>query len=190
MSTGRRSTLLACLIALAGCHEPEPEATDRVAVHVGLVGLDAHNAPVVVLEENEGPRLLRIWIGMSEAQSIAEQKEGRRPPRPNTHDLAERVIHGLAGEVVEVVVNDLRHGIYFATLALRVQGRLVEIDARPSDAIAIALRVDAPIYVHSALFDADEHGAFSAGPGQEIHGPPAGGARPRRSRPATGSLSL
>ena len=75
-------------------------------------------------------------------------------PRPNSHDLARSVIDGLRGEVERVVVTDLRGGTYYATLALRSGGRRVEIDARPSDAIAIALRARAPIFVRDHLFEA------------------------------------
>ena len=74
-------------------------------------------------------------------------------PRPNTHDLTHRVVQGLDGEVLRVVVTELRAGIYYAVLLLRARSGTVEIDSRPSDAIAIALRANAPIFVRSPLFE-------------------------------------
>ncbi len=187
---GLRALLVTSLLTLFACDEPAYRGFDRVLVRVGLVGLDAQNSPVVVLEEDDGPRLLRIWIGMNEARSIAEKIDERRSVRPNTHDLAERVIHGLEGEVVEVVVSDLRHGIYYATMALRIRGKLVEIDARPSDAIAIALRMNAPIFVRTTLFEEDDD-IPDDGKGQEIDWPAHGGPDEQTgSPPATRSVSL
>ena len=140
------------LLALAcspGAPGPEPE----VQVRVERVGLDANDLPVVLLEEDGGERALPIWIGPAEARSIALQVEELESPRPNTHDLAKRVIAELRGAVERVVVTDLRSGTYYATLTLRSGGRLVEIDSRPSDAIAIALRTGAPIFVRTRLFE-------------------------------------
>jgi hypothetical protein len=122
---------------------------------VGVVAVDEHNLPVVVLEEQDGPRLLPIWIGTAEARSIAAEMEQKPAPRPNTHDLAKRIIQGLDGEIVRVVVSDLRNGTYFATIVMLSRGETVDIDARPSDAIAIALRVDAPIFVRASLLDGE-----------------------------------
>jgi hypothetical protein len=145
-----------------GSGEPE------VQVRVERVGLDANDLPVVLLEEHGGERALPIWIGPSEARSIALEIEHFESPRPNTHDLAQRVIDGLRGAVERVVVTDLRAGTYYATLTLRADGRRVEIDSRPSDAIAIALRTGAPIFVRTRLFETSsrlptdtgrEHGA-------------------------------
>ncbi len=144
--------LLTVLLAPSGCAKTPPPI-DAVPVRVGLVAVDTRNLPVVVLEEKEGPRWLPIWIGTAEARSIAIEMEKQPMPRPNTHDLAKRVIQGLQGEVLRVVVTELRSGTYFATLALRVRGEIVEIDSRPSDAIAIALRANAPIFVNPALFE-------------------------------------
>jgi bifunctional DNase/RNase len=79
--------------------------------------------------------------------------EDREMPRPNTHDLGVRMLRLFEGEVARVVVSDLRQGVYFAVMTVRNGDALVEIDARPSDAIAIALRVGAPIFVNPALFD-------------------------------------
>jgi len=144
-------------LLLPACGDREPEAPGRgeeVPVRVGLVGLDSRNLPVVVLEEEGGPRVLHIWIGVSEARSIASEMEERSAPRPNSHDLTKRVILGLEGHVERVVVSDLRDGTFYAILTLRRHGELVEIDARPSDAIAIALRTHAAIFVRAKVFEA------------------------------------
>jgi bifunctional DNase/RNase len=144
--------LLATSLALA-CGRGDGADEHDVAVRVERVGLDANDIPVVLLEERDGSRWLPIWIGTAEAQSIAIQIESLASPRPNSHDLARSVIDGLHGEVERVVVTDLREGTYYATLTLRSDGDHVDIDARPSDAIAIALRTGAPIFVRDHLFD-------------------------------------
>jgi bifunctional DNase/RNase len=144
---------LAALLAL-GCSAAFPAPSD-VPVRVGYVALDTEtDSPVLVLEEIGGTRLLPIWIGVAEARSISAQLNRIRSPRPGTHDLAKRVIDGLAGEVERVVVTDLSDGVYYALLFLRTPRGVVEIDARPSDAIAIALRFEAPVFVREAVFGA------------------------------------
>ena len=159
--------LVPALMLLTTCEEPLG-SPDDVPVRVGRVVLDQRNLPVVVLEERDGSRWLPIWIGPAEARSIALQIEEKTSPRPNTHDLAKRVIDGLQGEVVRVVVTELRDSTYFATLALRVRGDVVVIDSRPSDAIAIALRVGAPIFVRAPLFDVVNDGVEGGESGQQI----------------------
>jgi bifunctional DNase/RNase len=130
------------------------------------VALDrASGAPVVVLEESGGDRSLPIWIGIAEAQSIASEMENHKPPRPNTHDLAKRLIDRLEGALQRVVVTDLRDGTYYAVLILAVNGEVIEVDARPSDAIAIALRCGAPVFVREMLFE--EASRSSPGEGEE-----------------------
>jgi hypothetical protein len=123
---------------------------------------------VVVLKEQGGPRLLRIWIGPAEAQSIALEKAERKSPRPNSHDLARRLIDGLEGRLEKVVVSELREGTFYAILFVEAGGRRVEIDARPSDAIAIALRADAPIFVRSEVLDEAGELGTPDGSGQAI----------------------
>ncbi len=153
----RRLPLALLLLALAGltCRaRPPREGESDIPVQVELVGLDAQDSPVVVLKEEAGPRLLRIWIGPAEAQSIALEKAERSSPRPNTHDLATRLIDGLEGRLLKVVVSELREGTFYAILFVESEGRVVEIDARPSDAIAIALRADAPIFVRAEVLEA------------------------------------
>ncbi len=159
--------LVPSLLLTATCAEPLG-SPDEVPVQVGRVVLDQRNLPVVILEEQNGPRWLPIWIGPAEARSIAIEMEDQTSPRPNTHDLAKRVIDGLHGEVVRVVVTELRNATYFATLALRVRGDVVVIDSRPSDAIAIALRVEAPIFVRAPLFEAVKKSVEVGESGQQI----------------------
>jgi bifunctional DNase/RNase len=150
---------LACALAACtlSCGSRAPGEHD-VAVRVERVGLDANDLPVVLLEERSGSRWLAIWIGTAEAESIAMSIESIASPRPNSHDLARSVIAGLHGEVERVVVTDLRNGTYYATLALRTGRQHLEIDARPSDAIAIALRTQAPIFVRDHLFEHSDAG--------------------------------
>ena len=144
---------VAVVLLLAACGGREAANPD-VAVRVDSVVLDERvGSPVVVLLEREGERSLPIWIGMAEAQSIAAEMEKFRPERPNTHDLATRLIHGLEGEVERVVVTELRGGTFYAVLVIEAHGKRIEIDARPSDAIATALRVGAPILVREPVFD-------------------------------------
>jgi bifunctional DNase/RNase len=120
---------------------------------VEAVALDPQTrGPVVILEEIAGSRRLPIWIGHAEAASIDNRLRERETIRPNSHDLAKRLVDGLGGEVLRVVVTDLEGGIYYARIVLRSAGRTVEIDARPSDAIAIALRTRAPLFVTEPLF--------------------------------------
>lgn len=161
----RMAPLLAAL--LAGCTEQsaDPQRAE-VAVEVASIGVDPNGMPVVLLADRLGARSLPIWIGLAEAHSIAAEMEHRRPPRPNTHDLAKRLIDDLEGALERVVVTDLREGTYYAVIFLSTRGRRIEVDARPSDAIALALRCGAPLFVREALFEAE---------GARI--PPAGGER-------------
>jgi hypothetical protein len=102
---------------------------------------------IVVLREEEGDRFLPIWIGPFEADAITIQLQGMEVQRPLTHDLLKTVIEQLGGEVIHIVINGLERNTYFARIVLEVAGDTVEIDSRPSDAIALAVRVSAPLYV-------------------------------------------
>ena len=145
---------------------------DEVPVRVEGLALDgAADSPVVILVEADGERRLPIWIGLPEAHSIAAHLDERTPPRPNSHDLAKRLIENLDGEVRRIVVTELRDGVYYARIDLEHDGRTVAVDARPSDAIAIGLRLGAPLFVRAALF---ETSALEPGsPGREIRGSPS-----------------
>ncbi|GAB4519467.1 MAG: bifunctional nuclease family protein [Anaerolineae bacterium] len=102
---------------------------------------------VVVLKETSSDRYLPIWIGPFEADAITIELQEMPPPRPMTHDLLKSVIRELGGRVVHVVINDLRQDVFYARIVVEVNGRQVEIDSRSSDAIALAVRVKAPIFV-------------------------------------------
>jgi len=147
-------------------------AADEVAVRVEGLALDGDSdAPVVILVETDGERRLPIWIGLAEAQSIAAHLDDHTPPRPNTHDLAKRLIEGLDAEISRIVVTELRDGIYYARIDLERDGRTIPVDARPSDAIAIGLRLGAPLFVRAALFETSDLAPGS--PGREIRGTPS-----------------
>jgi bifunctional DNase/RNase len=109
---------------------------------------------VVILKDLESDRYLPIWIGPCEAESITIELQGVAVARPLTHDLLKTVVINLGGKVSQVVVNDLRNDTFYARILLSVNGRQMEIDARPSDAIALAVRARVPIYVAEAVMDA------------------------------------
>jgi bifunctional DNase/RNase len=166
------------VLAAVGCRDDPDDAAREIPVHVSTVALDAGNVPVVILEEDAGPRLLPIWIGSAEATSIAAEMHKQRPARPNSHDFAARLIEGLEGELLRVVVTEIRDGTFYALLVLRVHGKLVEIDARPSDAIATALRAGAPILVREEVFEAAGEAQGSSEHKQSVGWPPATGSPP------------
>ncbi len=119
-----------------------------VEVEVYEILLDESvKAPVVVLREKNGDRILPIWIGQAEAISIAYAMEEIGTERPLTHDLIKLIIDGFGAKLDKVVINDLRDNTYFARLIFKMDSTIISIDARPSDSIAIALRTKSPIYV-------------------------------------------
>ncbi|HKX74898.1 MAG TPA: bifunctional nuclease family protein [Acidimicrobiia bacterium] len=121
---------------------------DRVPVDVVGVRVELpSNSPIVLLRERTGNRYLPIWIGAPEAQAIVSALDGVEPPRPQTHDLLRSVIDTLGGVVEGVEVVDLRDNIFFADLVINQGGRTVRVSSRPSDAIALAVRVEAPVFV-------------------------------------------
>ncbi|TNE70424.1 hypothetical protein EP331_12310 [bacterium] len=110
-------------------------------------------AYALVLNEHEGSRRLPIIIGTFEAQAIALELEHIRPPRPMTHDLIRNIVQQFNSFVKEVVVNELKEGTFFAKIFIQNEFSEIEVDARPSDAIAVAIRFSAPIYVASKVLD-------------------------------------
>lgn len=125
-----------------------------VRVRVAHLGLDrTSNTPVVVLKEEEGERTLPIWIGAPEANAIALELQGVKPERPLTHDLMKLLVAGLGGELRRVVISGLRENTYVAELLIYRAGDVFEVDARPSDSIALALRMHAPIYTIDDLLN-------------------------------------
>jgi bifunctional DNase/RNase len=125
-----------------------------VRVRVAHLGLDrTTNTPVVILQEEEGERTLPIWIGASEANAIALELQGVRPERPLTHDLMKLLVAGLGGELRRVVIASLRENTYLAQLLIYRGGEVFEVDARPSDSIALALRMNSPIFLNEELLE-------------------------------------
>lgn len=119
----------------------------------GLMVDPVTNMPIVILHDSDGKRILPIWVGVFEANAIALQIENVSTPRPMTHDLLRNVIQDLNGDVQKIVVSDLKGNTFYAVLHVVVAGEMVMIDARPSDAIALALRVRAPIFAEDAVID-------------------------------------
>ena len=113
----------------------------------------ATNQRVVILKDGQGERYLFIWIATAEAYSIAMELQGTTSLRPLTHDLLKSVITELGGKIVSVIVNDLADDIFYARIVLDADGRHVEVDSRPSDAIALAVRAKVPIYVAENVLD-------------------------------------
>ncbi len=115
------------------------------------------NQSIVVLKEESSGRTLPIWVGLFEANAITMGIEHTWTPRPMTHDLIKNVIDGMNAKVRQITVNDLRSNTFYAIISLEFDGRKVEIDSRPSDAIALALRVEAPIFVAEKVLDSAGH---------------------------------
>jgi len=125
-----------------------------VQMKVAAVGLEpTSNAPFILLKDEEQGIVLLIGIGIFEATQISMKLENQEPPRPMTHDLLKSVLDGLGAKVSKIFVNALAQDTFFAQITLEMNGSVVEIDSRPSDAIALALRVQAPIYVAEEVLD-------------------------------------
>ncbi|EKP95913.1 hypothetical protein ThesuDRAFT_00363 [Thermaerobacter subterraneus DSM 13965] len=131
--------------------EGERALVEMKVLSVGMVqGSDGN---VVVLKEADGDRLLVIAVGLAEASAIALQLQGMQPPRPLTHDLIVNLVRRMQGEIVRVVVHDLRDETFIGQIDIQTEHGIMEVDARPSDAIAVALRADAPIYVAEPVLE-------------------------------------
>jgi len=128
-----------------------------VEVEIGMVRLDPDaKTPIVILREKEGKskRILPIWIGVFEAIAIATEIEQQTLARPMTHDLLKSVIDSLGAEIVSVLVSDLKEDTFYAEINLRQSdGKVIKIDSRPSDAIALGLRAKSPIYVAEKVME-------------------------------------
>jgi bifunctional DNase/RNase len=119
----------------------------------GLTVDPVTNMPIVILHDIDDKRILPIWVGVFEANAIALQIENVHTPRPMTHDLLRNVIHDLQASVERVVVSDVKDNTFFAHIHLDTPAGKVAIDARPSDAIALALRTRSPIWVEEAVIE-------------------------------------
>ncbi|NOX36406.1 MAG: hypothetical protein GXO78_02630 [Calditrichaeota bacterium] len=136
-----------------------------IEVKINGLFLTQSQASGVILKEIHGERTLPIIIGEYEAQSIALGLENIKPPRPITHDLTLRIIESLGGQIERVIVTDLRNNTYYAIIQIRRKMKLYEIDARPSDAIALAVRQNIPIYVEEEVM---RKGAYTPDEMQEL----------------------
>ena len=129
-------------------------STGEVEVRIrGLMMDPVTSMPMIVLKDIAGEGVLPIWVGIFEANAIALEIEKSTTPRPMTHDLLRNVLRGFAARVTRVVVSELRDDTFFAVIWLDRNGEAISIDARPSDALALAMRSDCPIYVSRAVMD-------------------------------------
>ncbi len=125
-----------------------------IEVRVAHLGLDrTTNTPVVILQEQGGDRVLPIWIGPAEASAIAMELAGMKFARPLTHDLLKLVIVGLGADLRKVIITQVKDNTYYAELHIYRGDAVVNIDARPSDSIAVALRLKAPIFTSDELLE-------------------------------------
>jgi len=129
--------------------------SDMVRVELTKIMIsDTMDQQIIVLKEKDGSRSFPIVIGIYEALAIDRGVKGRKTERPLTHDLLMSVIDSLSATLQRVVVNDLRNSTFYAKLVLRQNGRTIEVDSRPSDAIALAVQRDIPIFVAEKVLDA------------------------------------
>jgi hypothetical protein len=134
----------------------------------GLMVDPVTNMPIVILKDADDKHILPIWVGVFEANAIALQVESIVPPRPMTHDLLHDVLATLGAEVGRVVVSDLRDNTYYATVEVRLGDTTYTIDSRPSDALALALRADAPVFVETSVLEMAESGVDSASEAERL----------------------
>ena len=127
----------------------------------GLVMDPVTNMPIVILKDVGGTAVLPIWVGIYEANAIALEIEKVTTPRPMTHDLLKNLLLGLETQVQKVVVNELRDDTFYALIWLEKDGQKMSIDSRPSDALALALRVDCPIYVEDEVLKSSKNSGTS-----------------------------
>ena len=120
-----------------------------IEMQVGGLGFDPRNlSPLVLLRDAEELNYLPIWIGVFEAASIAMELQGTQPPRPMTHDLLKSLTEELGGNIRRILINDVKDGTFYALIEIEnKEGKVINLDARPSDAIALAVRAHAPIFV-------------------------------------------
>ena len=112
------------------------------------------NMPIIILKDSTGQKALPIWVGIFEANAIALEIESISTPRPMTHDLLKNLAQGMKAEIQHILVNELKDNTFYAVIVLNHNGNTLNIDSRPSDAIALALRVKAPIYVEEKVIEA------------------------------------
>lgn len=125
------------------------------------------NAPIVILKDMDEKNALPVWIGVLEASAIASELEKIRFTRPMTHDLLKEILKSMNVVLSKIEVNDLKDNVYYASIHMALSGKSYVIDARPSDAIALALRMGAPIFVDSSVLDKSRSNPSSASPGEK-----------------------
>src|SRR5712691_9841837 len=152
--------LVFCLVVFLGvCVSPlrsvsQPLDEDILEVKIKGVTIDPQgNTPVVILEEQQGHRAFPMWIGLSEARAIMFEMEGVPTPRPLTHVLLHNILTDLNVKIVRIIITDIQDTTFYAILLLRQENKTLTIDARPSDAIALALHVNAPVFVTKKLLN-------------------------------------
>ena len=128
----------------------------------GLMMDPMTNMPIVVLKDVGSDTVLPIWVGVYEANAIAMEIEKVTTPRPMTHDLIKNLLSGLDAHVHKIVVNELRDDTFFAVIWMERDGKIISIDSRPSDALAVALRVDCPIFVDEEVLKSSKKASTSA----------------------------
>jgi bifunctional DNase/RNase len=131
---------------------PDSEPLTQVTVYRLIVD-PASQQPVVTLVDSDEKRAFPIWIGLSEARAIHSELQGMKHPRPLTHDLLARIIDKVDGKIHRVIITHAKENVFYATLVIKTDDSLIEIDARPSDSIVLALKFNAPIYVTRRLFE-------------------------------------
>lgn len=134
----------------------------------GLMLDPVSNSPIVVLKDGQEKIFLPIWVGIFEANAIALQLENVSTPRPMTHDLMRNLMKAIEARVEKVVISDLRESTFYAVIHISVAGKTIDVDARPSDAIAIALRTEAPIFVDQSVLDQAQTIAPDEGEGDQL----------------------
>lgn len=158
MRSLRLIAVVAALLAFATTGWAAEDATYGPMVGMSIKGLildPVSQKPIAVLETEDKPhRLLPIWIGRFEANAIALEMEKVPPLRPMTHDLIKNILHGVDAKVQRIIVTRLEENIFYAVILIEVDGRELTIDSRPSDAIALALRVEAPIFATEQVLEA------------------------------------
>lgn len=117
----------------------------------GLMMDPVTNMPIVILKDVNGNTILPIWVGIYEANAIALEIEKVATPRPMTHDLIKTLLHGLETQMRKIVVNELKDDTFYAVIWLEKDGEVITVDSRPSDALALALRLDCPIFVDDTV---------------------------------------
>ena len=135
----------------------------------GMMVDPASNMPIVVLKDVNGTAILPIWVGVYEANAIALEIEKVATPRPMTHDLIRNLLFGLETGVKKVVVSDLKDDTFYAVIWLERNGEMIAVDSRPSDALAVALRLDCPIYVEESVLKSSKSVAtVTEGGGEDL----------------------